>query len=188
MVSIESLTSMLQKLFSITRFITRTLWDWAVENDKAFVGAKALTVASDATREVLFANPMGTGKTVKVRLLDVRGGADGQVDIYSGSFGATGLEDVVRSAPGTSIPVIRKKVGGSNTSSVIFEFDGTYTLNTADHTEGVIPGGSGNFATGGSAVLGLAGEIEEGNAILIRITNKSQQDADYSVRIEWWEE
>lgn len=163
-------------------------WDYAVENDKAFVGAKVFNIASDGSVDVLFANPSGSGKILKVRLLSVNGGAEGQVDIYGGTYGETGTEDIVRTAAGTAIDILNKKLGGTSTSVAVFEYGGTYTLNTTSHTENLIPGGSGNFATGGAILNGLAGEILEGYGILIRITNNTASAVNYGVRIEWWEE
>lgn len=177
-----------QDYFKVHDDRAETIWDWAVGQDKAFVGGKVVNIASAGSQDFLFANPSGSGKTLKVRLLNVFGGAEGQVDIYAGSYGETGSENIVRTSVGTSIDILHKKVGGTTTSQAIFEYGGTYTLNTTSHTEGLIPGGSGNFATGGSATQGLAGEILEGYAILIRVTNTSASTANYGVRIEWWEE
>jgi len=153
----------------------------------AFVGAKVFNISSDDSVDVLFANPSGSGKTIKVRMLAARGGAEGRTDIYTGSYG----EDIVKTADGVSIPILNKKTGGTNTSVAVLQYDDTgtkYTINTTDKTENLIPGGSGNFATGGSATVGLAGEILEGYAILIRITNTSDRSANFGVRLEWWEE
>lgn len=166
----------------------KTIWDYVVENDLAFVGSKVLSIATGSSVDVLFANPSGSEKTLKVRLLATQGTADGQVDIYIGSYGTTGTEDIVKTADGTDIPILNKKVGGTNTSVAVFQYGGTYDLNVTDHTEALIPGGTGVHATGGSSTIGLAGEILEGYGILVRISNISGAGANYAIRIEWWEE
>ena len=168
-----------------------TVWDYAVENDLAFAGGKIFSINSDGSVDVLFANPSGSGKTIKVRLLAAQGGAEGKTEIYIGSYGTEGTEDIVKTGDGTDIPKLNKKVGGTNTSVAVLEYDDTgtkYTINTSNKTENLIPGGSGNFATGGPATVGLAGEVLEGHAILVRVTNTSSQNASFGVRLEWWEE
>lgn len=183
----STLSSLNSKVVKANTDATKTIWDYAVENDLAFVGAKMFNIGSDSSVDVLFANPSGSGKTIKVRLLAAQGGAEGRTDIYAGSYG----EDIVKTADGESIPILNKKIGGTNTSVAVLQYDDTgtkYTINTSNKTENLIPGGSGNFATGGPATVGLAGEILEGHAILIRITNTSDRSANFGVRLEWWEE
>ena len=169
----------------------KTIWDYAVENDLAFAGAKIFSIDSDGSVDVLFANPEGSDKTLKVRLLAAQGGAEGKTEIYIGSYGTTSGKDIVKTADGTDIPILNKKVGGTNTSVAVLQYDDTgakYTINTTNKTENLIPGGSGNFATGGPATVGLAGEVLEGYAILIRMTNVSDRTANFGIRLEWWEE
>lgn len=173
---------------AIQEYGVKTNWDYMVENDMAFVGSKVFSIAAGGSVEILFANPSGSGKTLKVRLLATQGTADGQVIIAVGSYGTTGTEDIVKSADGTDIPILNKKVGGTNASIAEFQYGGTYTVNTTDKTEALIPGGTGVHATGGSSTIGLAGEILEGYGLLVKINNISGADAYYSIRIEWWEE
>ena len=183
----STLSSLNSKVVKADTDATKTIWDYAVENDLAFAGAKTFSIGSGDSVDVLFANPSGSGKTIKVRLLAAQGGAEGRTEVYAGSYG----EDIVKTADGVSIPILNKKTGGTNTSVAVLQYDDTgtkYTINTTDKTENLIPGGSGNFATGGPATVGLAGEILEGHAILIRVVNTSEKTANFGVRLEWWEE
>ena len=186
----STLSSLNSKVVKANTDATKTIWDYAVENDLAFAGAEIFNIGSGDSVDVLFANPSGSGKTLKVRLLAAQGGAEGKTEIYTGSYGTEGTEDIVKTADGEEIPKVNKKVGGTNTSVAVLQYDDTgtkYTVNTSNKTGNLIPGGSGNFATGGPATVGLAGEILEGHAILVRITNTSDRAANFGIRLEWWE-
>jgi len=187
----STLSSLDSKVIKANTDAIKTIWDYAVENDLAFAGGEVFSIDSDGSVDVLFANPSGSGKTIKIRLLAAQGGAEGKTEIYTGSYGAEGAEDIVKTADGTDIPKVNKKVGGTNTSVAVLQYDdvgGKYTVNTSNKTENLIPGGSGNFATGGPATVGLAGAVLEGYAILVRVTNTSSQSASFGVRLEWWED
>ena len=175
----SKLTSLDNKMVYVNTNKTQDIWDYAVENDLAFVASKVLLVANAASREVVFINPQGSGKTLYVRLLQIWGAADGIVQIHLNPTITTN---------GTAIPKLNKKAGGTNTSVAILEYDGTYTGYSADYTEALLTGGSKNFAVGGAATVGLAGQILEGSGLYIKITNNSGADANYCVRIEWWEQ
>jgi len=187
----STLADLNSKVTKVNTDATMTIWDYMVKNDQAFVGAEVFTIPNGGSVDVLFANPAGSGKTLKVRRLYVNGEANGLSEVYIGTYGTSGTEDIVKTADGTVIPILNKKNGGTNTSVAVFQYDtsGTkYTVNTSNRTRNLIPGGSGNFATGGEATVGLAGEILEGYAMIIRVLNTSSTDANYGVRIEWWEE
>jgi len=187
----STLSSLDSKVTKVNTDATKTIWDYAVENDLAFAGGEVFSIDSDGSVDVLFANPEGSGKTIKIRLLAALGGAEGKTEIYTGSYGTEGTEDIVKTADGEEIPKVNKKVGGTNTSVAVLQYDdvgGKYTVNTSNKTGNLIPGGSGNFATGGPATVGLAGEVLEGYAILVRVTNTSDRAANFGVRFEWWEE
>ena len=187
----STLSSLNSKVTKVNTDAIKTIWDYAVENDLAFAGGEVFSIDSDDSVDVLFANPEGSGKTIKIRLLAAQGGAEGKTEIYTGSYGTEGAKGIVKTADGADIPKVNKKIGGTNTSVAVLQYDdvgGRYTVNTSNKTENLIPGGSGNFATGGPATVGLAGEVLEGHAILVRVTNTSSQSAGFGVRLEWWEE
>ena len=161
----STLSSLNSKVVKADTDATKTIWDYAVENDLAFAGGKVFSIGSGDSVDVLFANPSGSGKTIKVRLLAAQGGAEGRTDIYTGSYG----EDIVKTADGVSIPILNKKTGGTNTSVAVLQYDDTgtkYTINTTDKTENLIPGGSGNFATGQKVIEAGCGKSVPGMATI----------------------
>jgi len=163
----------------------KTIWDYMVEQGNAFEAGEIFSIGSGSSVEVLLANPSGSGKTIKIRLLAAIGKVEGKVEKYVGTYGSG--KEISITSNGTQIPKINKKPDSPNTSIAVLEYGGTYS-NSAKEVKGVIPGGSGVFAQGGQSTVGLAGIIPEGYANLIKITNDSASTDDFSILLEWWEE
>jgi len=155
------------------------IWDYAVSNGYAFVAEEVFNIDPSTPEEIVFINPAGSGKTVKVRLLMVRGRVDGEVEIHF---------DPAIDTNGDGLDILNKQVGSDNSSVVTIEHGGSYSGYSTKRTRGIITGGTGNFAVGGTSTMGLAGEILEGHGLYIKITNKDNSANDFDFRIEWWEE
>jgi len=182
----STLSSLNSKVTKVNTDAIKTIWDYMVEQGNAFEAGEIFSIASDSSVEVLLANPSGSGKTVKIRLLAAIGKVEGKVERYVGTYGSG--KEISITTGGTQIPRINKKPDSPNTSVVVLEHGGTYSNSAEKVIKGVIPGGSGVFAQGGQSTIGLAGIIPEGYANLIKITNDSASTDDFSILLEWWEE
>ena len=168
-----------------TKSLPEDDWDFALKEGIGYVVADVFELDSNNSVYILFANP--SSKDANVKLLRSAGGADGIIEIYMGKYGT----HIIRSSPGTPMKILPKRLNSNIPSGMVVEYDtsgSAFTLNTSDRTRSLIPGGSGNFATGGGSTVGLAGIVSAGYAILIKITNVSDKTAYYDIRIEWWEE
>jgi len=160
-------------------------WDFALKEGIAYVVADVFELNSNSSVYILFANP--SSKDANIKLLKSTGGAEGIIEIHIGRYET----HIIRSSPGTPMKIIPKRSNSNIPSGMLVEYDtsgSAFTLNTSNRTRSLIPGGSGNFATGGGSTVGLAGIIASGYAMLIKITNVSDKTAYYDIRIEWWEE
>jgi len=169
----------------LTKSLPENDWDFALKEGIGYVVADVFELDSTYSVYILFANP--SSKDANVKLLRSTGGADGVIEINVGKYGT----HIIRSSPGTPMKIIPKRLDSSIPSGMVVEYDtsgSAFTVNTSDRTRSSIPGGSGNFATGGGSTKGLAGIVPSGYAVLIKITNVSDKTAYYDIRIEWWEE
>jgi len=150
------------------------------EGKKVYKIGKRVSIDTGLTEEFVFQNPSNSGKIAHVVALRVRGKAEGDVDIYLNSTIQTN---------GTEIKPAPATVGDTTPSAMHVEYGGTYVKNsTPIKTEDVIPGGSGNFASGGENEGGFAGDVPPGELIHVVVTNTSTKAADYTFRMVWWED
>ena len=159
-------------------------WSYMVNQGVAFEAGEILTIDGGSSKTILLANPSGSGKTLYIKNLAIVGYTEGRVERYVGVLG----NDITINTNGTSIPIVNKDPSSSIGSVALLEYDGSYSNSSTRVVKGVIPGGSGLFAQGGHAALGLAGKLPEGFAYLITIYNDSSMSSNYSILLEWWEE
>jgi hypothetical protein len=133
-------------------------------------------IAAAASAELL----IQTGSSAEGHLT-VRIGATGQseVELFEAStFSAAGTAITVRN---------RKRSKGDGAEDLTVTHTPTIT-GAGNRIEGaVIPGGSGNFASGGSASARLEWELNENTNYLVRITNTSASAEDISIGVNWYE-
>lgn len=159
------------------------VWDWAVERGKAFAASDAFPVSGGGgTHDVVFIVPPDANYVAYIRVIAVKGQYNGFLDIYIGDYPA----DISIVTSGTRVPSLNKYVKSPTTSPIIIEHGGTYSLNVTEHTRGFITGGIGRFATGGGFSFGLAGRVDPGSAVLLRITNLNTSDGYFDTRFEYW--
>jgi len=135
-------------------------------------------VASDASVDIYFENPSGSGRTVNIVIVEVVSLAQAHVDIYRGN---------TVTAPGTPLTPLNLNLGSPTASVVNAEYGGAYTLGSLALNT-VCPGGSRIRAVGGATEVGETVVAPEGGNFLVRATNKSASATDLSVRILWWED
>mgnify|MGYP000651507505 CR=1 FL=1 len=136
------------------------------------------SVSSDASVDIYFENPSGSGRTVYIVMIEVVSFAQAHIDIYRNS---------TVTSSGTSITPVNLNFSSTITSVANVEYGGTYTLGTLTLNT-VCPGGRAIRAVGGASEVGETVIIPPGYNFLIRVTNKSTSSADLSIRIIWWEE
>jgi hypothetical protein len=135
------------------------------------------SVASDASINLYFENPSGSGKKVFVVVIDVISFAQAWVDVYRG----------VTPSGGTAITPVNLNFSKAISSIANVKHGVTYSGGTLVHNS-VCPGGSKVQATGGVAEVGETVVIPEGFNFLVKVTNKSTGATDLSIRVVWWEE
>lgn len=157
---------------------TSTVVERFARRGRLFVVSKRWEgVASGASVDFIISNPSNSGRELCLLMLQIMGTDQGWIDMYADSEGL---------GSGTTLTPVNKFIGHSETSVAHIEVDGTYTPGTQIHAT-VLPGGSGIFATGGGAELGVGGIIGEGHNLHVRLTNKSSSASDLSIRVVWWE-
>lgn len=134
-------------------------------------------VASGSSVDFIFQNPTGSGKELNLVILEIFGTDQAWIDMFA---------DSTIDTAGTSLTPVNKYLGHSGTSVAHVEIDGSYTTGTQIHAT-VLSGGSGWFASGGGSELGVGGIIGEGHLLHVRLTNKSSNANDLSIRVVWWE-
>jgi len=150
-----------------------------IEEGKAFaVSHRFEGLATNASAELYFENPSGSGRTVYIVIVEVVGMAQGWVDIYRGNTVST---------PGTPLTPMNLNLGSTNASVVNVEYGGVYVAGTLALNT-VLPGGNLVRAVGSAVEVGETVKIPEGNNILVRATNTSASAQDLSIRVLWWEE
>ena len=135
-------------------------------------------VASDASVDLYFENPAGSGRQVYIVVVDVIGLAQLYVDLYRGS---------TVTSHGTAVAPANLNLGKAVSPAAIVEYGGTYATGTLAEST-VVPGGSRVRAVGGAVEAGQAAVVPEGHNLLVRATNRSASSTDLSIRIIWWEE
>lgn len=135
-------------------------------------------ISSGSSVDLYFENPSTSEKNVFIIAVEIVTFAQAWIDIYRNNS---------ITASGTSITPLNLNMSSSNTSVSYIEYGGTYTtgelaLNT------VCPGGSRIRAVGGVSEVGESVIVNPGSNILVRVTNKSADSQDVSIRIIWWEE
>lgn len=135
-------------------------------------------VAADASVDVYFENPAGSGRQVFIVVVDVVGLAQLYTDLYRAN---------TVTAHGTSITPVNLNFEKTIASVVNVEYNGTYTTGPLVEST-VVPGGTKIRAVGGAVEVGQTVVIPENFNFLIRVTNKSANPTDLSIRIIWWEE
>jgi len=142
------------------------------------ISHRFVSVASDASADVYFGNPSGSGRTAYIVAVEVVSLAQAWVDIYRG---------VTVSTPGSSITPVNLNLSSENTSVAKVEHGGEYSGGELVHST-VCLGGSHIRAIGGATEVGESVVIPEDNNFLVKVTNKSASSTDLSIRIIWWEE
>ena len=135
-------------------------------------------VADDASVDVYFENPVGSGKKVYIIEIEVISLGQAYIDIYRGN---------TVTASGTAITPVNLNFEKATVSVCNVEHSGTYATGTLT-LSAVCPGGSKKQACGGQASVGEVVVMPEGFNFLIRVTNKSGGNTDMSIRLLWWEE
>ena len=134
-------------------------------------------VASDASVDIYFENPSGSGRTIYIIAIEISTLAQAWADVYRGN---------TVSVSGTSITPVNLNFSSTISSIVNAEYGGTYTTGTLVHNT-VIGGGTRVNAIGSLAEVGETVVIPPGNNLLVRATNKDTAASDISIRIVWWE-
>ena len=135
-------------------------------------------VASDASIDLYFENPSGSGRHVFLVSVEIVSLAQAWIDIYRGN---------TVTAHGTALTPVNLNFEKDIPSVANVEYGGTYTTGTLTLNT-VCPGGSKKEAVGGKAEVGETAIIPPNFNFLIRVTNKSASATDLSIRILWWEE
>jgi hypothetical protein len=179
----NTLSSLNSKLSSLLQFIDGTL----IMNPRLFykiyegygfaISHRFENVASDASVNIYFEDPSGSGMEVFIVVIDVISFAQAWVDVYRG----------VTPSGGTAITPVNLNFGSIITSIATVKYGVSYSGGTLVHST-VCPGGSKVQATGGVAEVGETVVIPEGFNFLVKVTNKSTASTDLSIRIVWWEE
>jgi len=181
-VGVEEIKKALRE--TLLTFLDRTLivspgFFYKIYEGKGFsISHRFEGVASDASADVYFENPSGSGRTAYIIAVEIISLAQAWVDIYRG---------VTVSTPGTQITPVNLNFSSNNASVVKVEYGGAYTGGARVHST-VCPGGSHIRAIGGAVEVGESVVIPEDNNFLVRVTNKSASATDLSIRIIWWEE
>ena len=150
-----------------------------IEEGKAFtVGHRFEGVAADASVDLYFENPSGSGVDVHLVIVAVLSMAQAWVDVYANNSVGT---------PGTGLTPVNMNLRSAVVSKVNAEYGGSYTLGDL-LIDTVCPGGSLIRAVGWALELGETLLIPPGKNILVRATNKSGSAQDLAIRIIWWEE
>jgi hypothetical protein len=179
----NTLSSLNSKLNSLLQFIDGTLiinprFFYKIYEGYGFsISNRFENVASDASVNIYFENPAGSGREVFIIVIDVISFAQAWIDVY---------RDVTPSG-GTAITPVNLNFGSAITSVATVKYGVTYSGGTLVHST-VCPGGSKVQATGGAAEVGETVVIPEGFNFLVKVTNKSTGATDLSIRIVWWEE
>ena len=147
-------------------------------SEQAFMITKRFkSVASGDSIEIYLENPTGSGKMVEIATIEIVTTGECSIDVYSGNTITTN---------GTSITPVNMKIGATTTSVVNTEYGGTYT--TGDTImELVSPGGSQIRAVGGQSEISGEIMLEEGQNIVVKVTNDSTSAENISVKITWAE-
>jgi hypothetical protein len=135
------------------------------------------SVSSDASVNIYFENPSGSGREVFIIVVEVVSFAQAWIDVYRG----------VTPSGGTPITPVNLNFAKAIGSIASVKYGVTYTGGAPVHNS-VCPGGSRVQATGGAAEVGETVVVPEGFNFLVKVTNKSAAAADLSIRILWWEE
>ena len=138
---------------------------------KRFVG-----VTSDSYVDFLLDNK--GSKTVHLIAIELNSTAKAYIDIYKVTS---------TSSKGTEIKAHCLNFKMHRTPSMKVYYGGSYNLGEV-FRETVCPGGSGVFALGSLVVIGEAVVIPPNHQLVVRVTNSSAQDIDFSIRIVWWED
>ena len=136
------------------------------------------SVGAGDSIDVYFENPTGSGRQVFLISVEITSFAQAWIDIYRGN---------IVTASGTPITPVNLNFAKAIGSVANLEYGGTYTLGTLVLNT-VCPGGSKKQAVGAMADVGETAVIPEGHNFLVRVTNKSADATDLSVRMIWWEE
>jgi len=157
---------------------TSTVVERFARQGKLFVVSKRWAgVASGSSVDFVINNPADSGRDLYLLTIQITGTDQAWIDMFVDSQGL---------GSGMALSPANKYIGHSMTAKAVIEVDGSYTPGTKVH-ETVLPGGSGRFATGGSAELGVGGIIPPGHNLHVRLTNKSANANDLSIRVVWWE-
>jgi len=159
--------------------ITDPRFEYMVHKGLGFsISHRFESVADDASADVYFENPAGSGVEVYIIAIEVTSLGSAYIDIYRGN---------TVNAAGTPLTPINLnfKSGGDSRANV--EYGGTYTTGNLTLST-LCPGGSKKEAVGGQAGVGEVVVMPLDFNFLVRVTNKSGGATDLSIRILWWEE
>ena len=165
--------------FSDNSLVVSPRFQKKIEEGKGFIVSRRFEgVASDSYVDIYLENPSNSGKKIHIEIVEVVSMAQAWVDIFKGN---------TVTASGTSIEPVNLNLGSNNSSVANAEYGGSYSTGKLISNT-VCPGGSHIRAVGGAAEVGEMVIIPPGQNILVRVTNKSAQTTDLSIRILWWEE
>jgi len=151
-----------------------------IKEEKGFSASKrANGVASGSSVKMRIENPVGSGKTLYIVVVECVSSGLADIDVYDGGT-LTGSAAVT--------PKNLKK-GSKRTSVANVQWGGTEDLTNAELAhETVNPGGTLVRAIGAMSEVGELVEMPEGTSILVIMTNQAGTGANMSIRGLWWEE
>ena len=155
------------------RFFYKIYQGYGFASSKRFEG-----IASGNHIDILFMNPENSGREIFITMVEITGLAQLYADIY--------VNNTITNI-GTKINILNLRPAMNITPVAIVSYNGTYTLGTLIYNV-VVPGGTRIRATGGQASIGETVVLDEGVNFIMRVTNASASDTDFSVRALWWEE
>ena len=136
------------------------------------------SIADNSSVELIFVNPSNSGKKAYIVSIELIAGGETLIDCYKNS---------TINANGTEITPINKKFGSNIESAMHVEYGGTYTPSGSSMSF-LITGGASHFTRMGGENEGLiAGIIEPGNNLHIKLTNKSGTTIKMGIRMVWYE-
>jgi len=135
------------------------------------------TFSGGSTITFFFQNPNGSGRIGNIIQVQIVGGGELYVDVYTNNSLTTG---------GTTLDVMNLRPSSTIQNSLVVEYGGTYSTGSLIYNM-VVPGGSKQFAVGGAVALGEAVILDPGENFVMDIINPGT-DCSASARIVWWEE
>jgi hypothetical protein len=147
-----------------------------VHDGKFFVVSRyyaAIAAAGVADMRVL----VGAAKALHVTV-SVAAGGNANVDIYEGT---------TYTANGTAVTIYDRNRTTANASTATSFHTPTVLVLGTDIFDGFCPGGSKQSAMGSVRSNGQEWIFKKSTDYLIRVTNVSAGNADYSIEVEWYE-